>query len=265
MLRSVFTKSLWDQRRGLLGWAIGVVLIEAALWPTLGDVGDIKALIENYPEPLRKLFNLDEFASGQGFLNVELYSLMLPILFIVFAIGRGARAIAGEEEAGTLDVLLVTPVSPSRLILQQAAALVVAVSMLGAVLLATVLACSLAFGLGIGVGAATTGSLAMILLGTEFGCLALAVGAVTGRRAAAHRRRRHRGPGRLPVLRNRPARRLRPPLAAPLPFHQAVTGGPGRRPTPRLRLDAPRGRRRHRRRHPRLRTPRRRRALVSRV
>jgi ABC-2 type transport system permease protein len=229
MLRSVFTKSLWDQRRGLIGWAVGVALlvfIEAALWPTMGDMGDIKALIENYPEPLRKLFNLDEFASGQGFLNVELYSLMLPILFIVFAVGRGARAIAGEEEAGTLDVLLVTPVSPTRLILQQAAALVVAVTALGAVLLVTVLACSLAFGLGISAGAAATGSLSMILLGTEFGCVALAVGVVTGRRAAAIA---VAGTAALAAyllyVVGQLVESVRPwqPLS---PFHQAVTGGP---------------------------------------
>lgn len=188
MLRSVFTKSLWDQRRGLLGWSVAVALlvfVEAALWPTLGDMREIEQLVQNYPEPLRKLFNLDEFASGQGFLNVELYSLLLPILFIVFATGRGTRAVAGEEEAGTLDVLLVTPVSPTRLVLQQAAALATSVAFLGAVLLATVLVASVAFGLGIGIGAAATGSLAVVLIGTEFGCLALAAGAVTGRRGVA--------------------------------------------------------------------------------
>jgi ABC-2 type transport system permease protein len=39
--------------------------------------------------------------------NAELSSALVPILF--YAICRGARAIAGKEESGTLDVLLVTP------------------------------------------------------------------------------------------------------------------------------------------------------------
>jgi ABC-type transport system involved in cytochrome c biogenesis ATPase subunit len=47
-------------------------------------------------------------------------SRALPVLFLVYGIGRGARAVAGEEEAGTLDVLLVTRVSPARLVLARA-------------------------------------------------------------------------------------------------------------------------------------------------
>ena len=38
--------------------------------------------------------------SGLGFLNAELFSLMLPVLFLIYAIARGARLVAGEEEAG---------------------------------------------------------------------------------------------------------------------------------------------------------------------
>jgi ABC-2 type transport system permease protein len=45
--------------------------------------------------------------------------------------------------------------------------------------------CSAVFDMGIGLGDILTGSLSMVLLGVEFGWLALAVGAVTGRRAVA--------------------------------------------------------------------------------
>ncbi|HEX7745568.1 MAG TPA: ABC transporter permease subunit [Micromonosporaceae bacterium] len=188
MLRSVFRKSLRDQRRALVGWSIGIVLLillEAALWPSIRDMPDLSQFLQSYPESMRKLFNLEDFGTGTGFLNAELFSAMLPILFIVFAIGRGARSVAGEEEAGTLDVLLMTRVSPVRLVLQQAAALATAVFALGTVLFAAVLACSAAFGLGIGAADLAGGALAMVLLGLEFGWLALAVGAATGRRALA--------------------------------------------------------------------------------
>jgi ABC-2 type transport system permease protein len=185
---NVFLKSLRDQRRGLLGWSIGIVLLvglEAALWPSIRDMPGFEEFLANYPEAMRKLFNLEEFTSGTGFLNVELYSAMLPILFLVFGIGRGARLVAGEEEAGTLEVLLVTPVSPMSLVLHKAAALATAVAALGVTLCVTVAVVSPVFGLGIGLADAATGSLALVLLGIEFGWLALAVGAVTGRRAVA--------------------------------------------------------------------------------
>jgi len=188
MLRNVFTKSLWDQRRSLSGWAAGVallVLLEAALWPSVRGMAGFDELLNSYPQAMRELFNLQDFTTGRGFLNAELYSMVLPVLFVVFGIGRGARAVAGEEEAGTLEVLLVTPVSTTRLVLQQAAVLATATAALGAVLFAAVIASSPVFGLGIGVADAATGSLSMVLIGIEFGFLALAIGAATGRRAAA--------------------------------------------------------------------------------
>lgn len=188
MLRTVFTKTLWDQRRGLLGWCIGVavlVVLEAALWPSIRGMADLEHFLDSYPPALRELFNLQDFASGRGFMNAELFSAVMPVLFIVFGIGRGARAVAGEEETGTLEVLLLTPVSATRLVLQQAAALVTSTVALGAVRWTTLVLASTVADLGIGAGEAAAGALAVTLLGTEFGCVALALGAATGRRAVA--------------------------------------------------------------------------------
>jgi ABC-2 type transport system permease protein len=188
MLRNVFLKSLRDQRRALLGWSVGlvlVVLLEAALWPSVRDMMNLDEFLANYPEPMRELFNLEEFVTGTGFFNAELYSLLLPILFLVYGIGRGARAVAGEEEAGTLDVLLLTRVSPVGLVLQQAAAVAAGLTALGVALFVAVTVCSPIFGLDIAPAAALTGSLSMVLLGIEYGWLALAVGAATGRRGLA--------------------------------------------------------------------------------
>lgn len=185
---SVFAKSLHDQRRALIGWGIGIallVLLETALWPSIKKMPDLDAFLANYPEPMRRLFNLQDFGTGTGFVNAELFSALVPILFLVYAIGRGARSIAGEEESGTLDVLLVTPVTTTGLVLHHAAALLVALLALGGVLNAVVLAGSWTFGMGISALALSAATLATVGLGFEFGCLALAVGAATGRRSLA--------------------------------------------------------------------------------
>ncbi len=185
---TVIVKSLRDQRRALIGWTIGIasmVALMAVVWPSFRDMPDLEQFLENYPEQMRELFNIESMTTGPGFLNAELFSMLLPILFIVFAIGRGARSLAGEEEQGTLDVLLVTPVSPARFLVAQAVTLAASVSALGAVLFVATVAASSAAGMGVGLADAATGSLAMVLLGVEFGWLALAAGAVTGRRAWA--------------------------------------------------------------------------------
>ncbi|WP_040793470.1 ABC transporter permease [Nocardia paucivorans] len=229
MLRTVYSKSLRDQRRGLLGWSLGIaalVVPVSALWPSVSDTAGIRQLLENYPEPLRELFELDQFGTGTGFLNAELFSMLLPILFLVFAIGRGARAIAGEEENGTLEVLLVTRVAPVRLLLEQAAVLVTAVLVLGAVLFGALVVCSALFGLGIPVGAASTGASAMVLIGVEFGLLALAVGAATGRRVLSTAVASVFAVGAYVLyVASKLVEAVRPwgPLS---PFHQVLEGGP---------------------------------------
>lgn len=188
MLHSVFGKAVRDQRWALLGWGVGaalLVLIESAVWPTLRDMPDLSQFLESYPEAMQDLFDVGAMTTGTGFMNAELFTLMLPLLFIIFGVSRGSRLVAGEEEAGTLEAILVTPVSTRALVLQKAAALAVTIAFLGVVLAVTLLTCSAAFDLGIGVGDTLTGALAMVLLGIEFGWLALAVGAASGRRALA--------------------------------------------------------------------------------
>ena len=122
----IWMRTVRDQRRALLGWSLGVaalVFVMALVWPTVRDMKDIQKFLDNYPEALRKLFRLDSYGTGAGYLNSELYSLMVPAIFLVFSIARGARLVAGEEEDGTLDVLVCVAPSRGRVVLEQAGAL----------------------------------------------------------------------------------------------------------------------------------------------
>jgi ABC-2 type transport system permease protein len=188
VFRNVYWKTLYDERRGLGAWAIAIMVLvglESALWPSLRDMPDMKEIYAKFPEELGKLFDFDAMTTGPGFLNAELFTLMLPILFLVYGIGHGARLLAGEEEAGTLDLLLVQPITGARIVLHKALALFTCVAVLGLALFVATTGMSLVFGLGISAGQAAAGSLAMVLLGAEYGALALAIGALAGRRAIA--------------------------------------------------------------------------------
>ncbi|WP_327147061.1 ABC transporter permease [Nocardia sp. NBC_01329] len=229
MLHTVYLKCLRDQRRGLIGWSVGIgvlVLLECALWPSISGMSGMREFLENYPEPLRELFDLDEFGTGTGFLNAELFSMLLPILFLVFSIARGAKAIAGEEEQGTLEVLLVTRMTPVRLVLEQAAVLATGLLALGSALFGAVVAFSALFGLDVSVGSALTGAVAMALIGVEFGWLALAVGAATGRRVLAVGVTSVAAVGAYVLyVASKLVDAVRP-WGTLSPFHQAIEGGP---------------------------------------
>lgn len=186
--RTVAAKALFDQRRGLLGWGLGIAAMTALfilMYPMVRGMPDLEQFLGQYPEAFAQLFNIEAITSGAGFLNAELFSLLAPALFVIYGVSRGARAVAGEEEAGTLEVLLATPVPRTRVLVEKALALVVGITVLGVVLFATIVAVGPLVDLGLGVAYAAAASASVTLLGIEFGLLALAVGAATGRRSIA--------------------------------------------------------------------------------
>lgn len=187
MLTTVFGKALRDQRRGLLGWGIGTALttvLMGAIWPSFSDI-DVDAVLANYPSEFLEVFNVTAMDTGAGFLNAELFSIVLPAVFVIYAIGRGARLLAGEEEAGTLSIVLTTPLPRVRVLVEKAAGLVVGIGVLALVLAGALWLASLAFDMDVSLRVAAFGALTQWLLGIQFGLLAMAVAAATGKRALA--------------------------------------------------------------------------------
>ncbi|WP_112237252.1 ABC transporter permease [Kribbella monticola] len=229
MFRNVYWKTLYDQRRGLGAWSIAIFVLvglESALWPSIRNMPDLKDLYAKMPEELGKLFDLDAMSTGPGFLNAELFTLMLPVLFLVYGIGHGARSLAGEEEDGTLDLLLVMPITGARIVLQKALALLTCVVTLGVTLFVATTTMSLIFDVGISAGQAASGSLAMVLLGSEYGALALAAGAVLGRRSLATGIASAAAAGAYVLYAAGLMIESVEPWRPLSPFDQALTGGP---------------------------------------
>ena len=188
MLRDVFTKTLWDARRSLLGWAVAISAVAAtyaAFWPTL-NTPEMQRAVQNYPEALREGLNYNDLTTPAGYLGSSVYGLLIPLLVTVFAIAWGTQAVAGDEEAGTLDLLLAHPVSRTRVALQRFAALAAALLLVGAVLLLAMLAIAGPAELeGITAAELAAATTQLALFGACLGALAFAVGAATGRKALA--------------------------------------------------------------------------------
>lgn len=191
MLGSVFTKSLWERRRNLMWWSLGIVTLVAvtvAFYPSVRDsAADFRRMMEQIPEGLRALFigNVSDITSPVGYLNSQLFASNGPILLLVFAIGAGSRAVAGEEERHTLDLLLSNPVTRRTVVLQKWAATVVELAILCGILWGATIASGPPFDLGVPQGdlAAAIGMLYLFVLGMA--TVALAVGCRTGRRGVA--------------------------------------------------------------------------------
>jgi ABC-2 type transport system permease protein len=188
LLRDPFTKSLFDNRRSLVGWAAAIVLVGAgyaSFWPTI-QTPEMSQALANYPKGLLEAFNYSDLTTAAGYLGSAVYGLLVPLLVAVFVIAAGARAVAGDEEAGTLDLLLAHPVSRQRLALQRFCALGIGLVVISALLWLALVALIGPAGFdGVGPGDLAAMSLHLALFGLFFGALAYGVGAATGSRAAA--------------------------------------------------------------------------------
>jgi ABC-2 type transport system permease protein len=183
MLADIWTKTLWDQRRSLLGWAIGfiaVAVIYGGFYP-FASTPEYAELIDNLPAGLADAFGWDEISTAHGYLGSTVYGLLGPVLVIIMAIAFGARAIAGNEEAGHLELLIAQPVTRSQVVLQRAVALVIATLIGGLAVFVSIVAIRGTVDIELPVGNIAAASLNLALLGAVFGTLALLVGGFVGR------------------------------------------------------------------------------------
>jgi len=188
MLRNVFTKTLWDQRRGLLAAVIGVTavgVLYASFYPVINTPA-MRDAMAAFPPAFLDAMGIADMTSPAGYLGSTSFGLLGPILIIIVGAALGATAIAGEEEAGRLDLTLAHPVSRWSVLIQRFAAMVVGLALACLGLALALVAISVPAELtAIPMANLFAAALHMSLLGTFFGALAMAVGAASGRRAWA--------------------------------------------------------------------------------
>jgi ABC-2 type transport system permease protein len=157
------------------------------IFPSIESSPDFNDLVKNYPDVLKSLFGIEggDITSGAGYLDVELFSLMLPLLVLVLAIGSGARTLAGEEDAGRLELVLSYPVRRRDAVLEKGAAVACEILAVCVVVFITILAFDALVGLDLSASKLGAAVVSLAALGLLYGWLALAVGAVIPSRALA--------------------------------------------------------------------------------
>ena len=126
MHADVLRRELADHQRAIAAWGIGAVLLTSLyilFYPTIHDSGaGIQAIFDTMPRAFRDAFlgTGVDFLSPNGYLGTELFSILVPALMLVMGILTGSRALAGEEQNGTIDLLLATPIRRRRLVTEKA-------------------------------------------------------------------------------------------------------------------------------------------------
>lgn len=184
-------RSLRDQRRSLLAWSLGfagLIAMYASIWPSLAGNRGYADVIDQMPEAVKTMFSATgslDLATPAGYMTAEFASLLGPLLLAVYAIGVGANAVAGEESAGTLELVLSRPTSRTRFALEKLLALLAGVFALMAIAWVALVIASTAANMALSLSGVTAMVVGLGLVGLEIGAVAFAVGAATGRPGVA--------------------------------------------------------------------------------
>ena len=184
MSAEVLTKSLWDARRSLRGWALGLAGAAGIYTSSyaLIEPTSYEEVIDAFPTEILDAMGWDDIATPTGYLGSTVFGLVVPILTVIFAIAVGTRFLAGDEEAGTMELTLAHPVSRTSLVLQRAGAALLAGLGAGVVVGAAVIALAGPVGLDVPISRILGAGFSLGLLAVAFAMLAMALGAWIGRR-----------------------------------------------------------------------------------
>lgn len=190
LLRNVLVKTLRDLRWPTFWTGLGLGLLGFYfLWifPTFAKTMDLESLMEKFPPALKALVggSLMDFSSATGFLNLELFPLMLPLVLAGFAIALASGATAAEEGRGTLDVLLSGPVERWQVLVDKSIAIVIATCAVALALFVGLWASAALNSVTLVLEHVAAGLASGTLLALAFGSLALVLACGTGNRSLA--------------------------------------------------------------------------------
>lgn len=182
---------LLDRRRSMLWWSVSMALLVALVavsYSTVEGQTELEESFEDLPDSVRVLLGVEgelSLISPEGYLNSQLFANFLPIVLTVFAIGVGARIVAGDEGDGFLELVFAHPLARRRLALERVGGAILLLAGLGVVCALALLATAPAANLDIGVGPLTAATATSVLLALVHMAVTFGVGAWTGSRAAA--------------------------------------------------------------------------------
>ncbi len=187
----MWKRALLERRRWMLGWSIGsaaFIIINLAFYPSFkGQANGLNEAMKSLPASVKGLVGLGgdlDPLSSLGYLSSKVFSLTLPLLLLIAAIGFGA-SFAHDEQFGLLEVPLTTPISRRRILLGRFAALCSALGMISLVATVTTLIAARPAQIDVGAGGIISAGVAVLVLAITGGTISLAVAAATGRRALA--------------------------------------------------------------------------------
>ena len=188
MFKSIFSKTLYQQRWSIVFWGLGVIgmcMLMMAFYHSFSG-GQFDEALKNLPDSMKKLVgDVGSLKTVPGYVSQEVFGLRVPLLLMVMSIMLFTGLLAGEEGEGTLQTVLSQPVSRFKVYIEK---------LLAGIVVSLVICMTAVLGVWVGLllihetmsfmrlVEAVIGVWLLVFL---FGSLGFAIGAVTGRRGFA--------------------------------------------------------------------------------
>ena len=112
---TIFKHALSRNLGTIIGWGLSLAVLGGYLilfYDTLAEQqAQLTQLISQYPPELMAMFGgMEDMFTPHGYINVEFFSYM-PLILGIYIVLSGSGLLVGDEENGTLDLVLAHPVS----------------------------------------------------------------------------------------------------------------------------------------------------------
>jgi ABC-2 type transport system permease protein len=124
-MKSILAWTIRQRKISTLWWSFAIAVflfINMIFYPTFkNDAEELQKSFENIPDAaLQLLGGSSDFFSPIGYINSQVFFIMLPMILGILAIALGAGLLAREEQDKTIESLLSRPISRTNLLSSKA-------------------------------------------------------------------------------------------------------------------------------------------------
>lgn len=183
---SIFKQALISRRTTVAVSAVGLFLFALGYTSLYGSVsGHIGDLINNLPKGLESIFgDVSSASTPEGWINLELFGILAPMIVGILAITFGSSVIGKEEQDRTLELILSTPTKRSSILNQKVSAVLAQSVIISFSVWLGVAVGTLLFEFNISLLNSLWASVSLFLLGAVFGTFAVTAQSVTGKKTS---------------------------------------------------------------------------------
>ncbi|UGY94154.1 ABC transporter permease [Streptomyces gobiensis] len=174
-------------RRGALIWAAvlaALVATTVSTWTGFRD-SQTDTVTADLPDSMKKAFGITDLTDPAGFMDSNLFSLLLPLLLICVAVSWTNSLTTADEDAGRLEMELAQPVTRTMVLLRRFATAVALQIALGVAVLVVLLPSMAGLDLDVPMGRVVAATGAVVLLGVVHGAVLYAAAGLGAQRGTA--------------------------------------------------------------------------------